>query len=366
MRVLHVSPFYEPAWAYGGTARAAAGLCRALARRGHEVTVATVQYDPAHPEEAQDRGVRERRFRCPAVLQRRLFPWTPGLRRFLTAQAGHFDIAHVHGHRNGLAVVAVPVLERGRVPWVLQPHGSYPHHGRLRLAKRLFDRLGGGRAVRRAAALIAVSDAEAGELPAAARVVANGVEPVGSCAAARADPGSRLLFVGSDQPQKRGFVLPQLLAALPRARLELVGRFGRRFLERFSGFGERVSVSGVLDGDRLAQAYAMADLVVHPAVGEAFGLVPFEAALLGTPAVVAGGHGCGEWFGRAGGRVVPPDDLEALVVGTRTLLGDPTLGQREATAVAAFARRELTWDRAAESVEGVYRDVLERQPRRVA
>ncbi len=145
-----------------------------------------------------------------------------------------------------------------------------------------------------------------------------------------------------------------------------MGRFGRRFLEHFRGLGERVSVSGVLHGDRLAQAYALADLVVHPAVGEAFGLVPFEAALLGTPAVVAGGHGCGEWFGRAGGWVVPPDDLEALVAATRAQLGDPALGQREAKEVAAFARRELTWERAAESVEAVYRDVLEGQPGRVA
>ncbi len=219
MRVLHVSPFYEPAWAYGGTARAAGALCRALARRGHEVTVATVQYDSAHAEETRDRGLRVSRFRCPGPLQRRLFPWTPGLRRFLTARAGDFDIAHVHGHRNGLAVVATRVLARRRIPWVLQPHGSYPHHGRSRLTKRVFDRLVGARTVHQAAMLIAVSDAEAKELPAAARVVANGVEPVGSCGLARRDLRPRLLFVGSDHPQKRGLVLAQLLAVLPRVRL---------------------------------------------------------------------------------------------------------------------------------------------------
>jgi glycosyltransferase involved in cell wall biosynthesis len=197
MRVLHVSPFYEPAWAYGGTARAVAALCRALVRRGHEVTVATLQYNSDQPEDVRDRGVRERRFWCPAPLQRRLFPWTPGLRRFLAAHAGDFDLAHVHGHRNGLAVVAVAVLGRSRLPWVLQPHGSYPHHGRSSLTKQVFDRLFGARTVRGAAALIAVSDAEADELPAAARVVPNGVEPVGSCTSARTGLGSRLLFVGS-------------------------------------------------------------------------------------------------------------------------------------------------------------------------
>src|SRR6185503_15187989 len=47
MKLLHVTPFYEPAWAYGGMVRAVAGLCRALARRGHEVTVVTALYDAA-------------------------------------------------------------------------------------------------------------------------------------------------------------------------------------------------------------------------------------------------------------------------------------------------------------------------------
>ena len=36
-----MTPFYEPAWAYGGMVRASAALCRALAGRGHQVTVAT-------------------------------------------------------------------------------------------------------------------------------------------------------------------------------------------------------------------------------------------------------------------------------------------------------------------------------------
>jgi glycosyltransferase involved in cell wall biosynthesis len=93
-------------------------------------------------------------------------------------------------------------------------------------------------------------------------------------------------------------------------------------------------------------------------VDEAFGLVPFEAALLGTPAVVAGGHGCGEWFGKAGGCVVPPDEPEAMASAAQARLSDRALSAREAAAVADFARRELTWDRAAQAMEAVYAGVL--------
>src|SRR5689334_1004717 len=41
LRILHVTPYYADAWAYGGIPRLAASLSRGLARRGHAVTVCT-------------------------------------------------------------------------------------------------------------------------------------------------------------------------------------------------------------------------------------------------------------------------------------------------------------------------------------
>jgi glycosyltransferase involved in cell wall biosynthesis len=113
----------------------------------------------------------------------------------------------------------------------------------------------------------------------------------------------------------------------------------------------------VLSGDTLAAAYASADVVVHPSVGEAFGLVPFEAAFAGTAAVVAGGHGCGEWYALAGGCVVPPDDSAALAKAVGARLRDRELANQEARRVAAFARSRLTWATAAEAFERVYEEI---------
>lgn len=352
MNVLHVTPFYEPGWGYGGTARAAAGLCRALARAGHGVTVATALLEAGDPRDETAGGVRIRRF--PALFRNALVPWAPGLARFLAAEARAMDVVHLHGHRSGLALTAWRWLRRGGVPYVLQPHGTFPHHGQRRLAKAVFDRCWGLSIVGGATALVAVSEAEASELPHAAEVVPNGVEPPPAPREQRSDGGGHVLFVGSERPQKRGSCLPHLLDAISGATLELVGRYGARFRRGFDRFGDRVRVTGVLDPAGLAEAYARADVVVHPAVGEAFGLVPFEAALAGVPAVVAGGHGCGQWFARAGGCVVPPDDLASMVEAVRTRLADRGRGQAEARAVAAFARRELTWERAAATLTALY------------
>src|SRR5262249_22912329 len=253
-----------------------------------------------------------------------------GLSAFLRGALAGVDVAHLHGHRNGLAVTATRALRSAGRPWVLQPSGTFPHHGQLSVVKALFDRAAGDAIVRGAAGLVAVSEAEARDLPRPSRVVPNGVEASGTPPPARARTGRRILFVGTDRPQKRGHLLPALLDALPEADLQLVGRYGTAFLRRFDAFPSRTTASGVLAGDALAAAYAAADVLVHPAVGEAFGLVPFEAAFAGTASVVAGDHGCGEWYARAGGCVVPPDDLVGLVRAGKGRLGDPRPGAPEA------------------------------------
>ncbi len=362
MRILHVTPFFEPFWAYGGMARASSALCRALAARGHDVTVATALLGEGGSLEAVEGGVRVRRFPGPKALARALFPVARGLGAFLEAELESFDVVHLQGHRNGLAVAAWRALSVAPRPWLLAPAGTFPHHGQHSLLKGVFDRLLGARIVSEAGALVAVSESEARDLPRPARVIPNGVKACGSPPLGRsATDRPRLLFVGSDRPQKRGRRVADLLAALPEARLDLVGPCGPGFLRLFARFGDRVAARGVLSGDDLAAAYAAADVVVHPAVGEAFGLVPFEAALAGTPAVVAGGHGCGEWYGRAGGCVVPPDDAVALAEAVGRRARDRELGREEARRVAEFTRSRLTWDAAAAAFESAYRELVERR-----
>jgi glycogen synthase len=41
MHILHITPYYAPAYTFGGVVSATQGLTRALVQRGHEVTVLT-------------------------------------------------------------------------------------------------------------------------------------------------------------------------------------------------------------------------------------------------------------------------------------------------------------------------------------
>jgi D-inositol-3-phosphate glycosyltransferase len=68
--------------------------------------------------------------------------------------------------------------------------------------------------------------------------------------------------------------------------------------------------------------------------------------------------GLGELVARYGaGRVVPPDDVDALATAVRELLEDDD-ALEAARAGARRAREELTWDRAAKAHLELYQELV--------
>ncbi len=95
-----------------------------------------------------------------------------------------------------------------------------------------------------------------------------------------------------------------------------------------------------------------ADVVLYPTSAEGFGLVPFEAASLGTPSVFVG-------FGPLA-EVLPDVPVRArdwsptaLADAVEELFDDPNLARRQVSAVLAAAR-ELTWERFANRLVDTY------------
>jgi glycosyltransferase involved in cell wall biosynthesis len=108
----------------------------------------------------------------------------------------------------------------------------------------------------------------------------------------------------------------------------------------FAAAGRRgidaVRFAGSLDRKALDTAYLACDLMVWPAVNEAYGMALLEAAAAGLPAIVGDHGGVREVVAEArSGVVVPPDDPESLAVAVRSLLDDPA----RRGALSAGARR---------------------------
>ncbi len=375
--VLHVTPYGGDAWGYGGIPRVVAAEVRELAARGVEVVVATTDACTAsarlaRPPDAPSRGPWATRSWRTEV---RVFPnlsnrlahdrqlFLPlGLRGWLEAHAGEFALAHLHGCHNLPGALAARRLQMAGVPYVLQPNGTAPRIERRRLAKLLFDRTVGRGVLSGAARVIAVSEAERGDLLAlgvpAGRVVVipNPVEAVGAQIPERGALRARLglgdgplvVYLGQLTPRKRVGDLLEAVAriASPSVRLLVAGPDrgcldGLRRQAAALGLADRVSWAGVLEGaDRLA-TLADADLVAYPSEREVFGLVPLEALLVGTPVVVGADSGCGEVVGRTGGGLlVAPGQPVALAAAISTVLSDPATWRCEA-AQAAVTVREL-------------------------
>lgn len=124
-------------------------------------------------------------------------------------------------------------------------------------------------------------------------------------------------------------------------------------------FGARVRRHGAVGAAALARLYAQADLLVWPAVNEAYGMALLEAQAQGCP-VVAGGYGGVPDVVRDGltGRVTAPGDADALAGAIRELAADPAARAAMAAAALVFAREERSLARAAAHLRDTLRDTL--------
>ncbi|TWG07950.1 glycosyltransferase family 4 protein [Saccharopolyspora dendranthemae] len=175
------------------------------------------------------------------------------------------------------------------------------------------------------------------------RTAAPGTEP------APLSPGtdgvSRILCVASVTPRKGHDVLLEALAGTsltcdvvgPQpdpATLDLL----RALIEQH-GLGRRVTLRGPLTGADLGDAYAAADLLVHPSRAETYGMAVTEALARGIPVMAsATPDALGD-----GGLLLPPGDPGALAEALHRWVGDP--GFRSGMRAAARRRREelQTW-----------------------
>lgn len=386
LRILQITPYGAEAWAYGGIPRAVSALAGALARRGHDVVVATT--------DACDRASRLERGRLPQPGSRvRVFPnrsnwlayqwqlFTPrGFRRFVFENVSKFDVVHIHAHRHWLEVCAARACAACSVPFVLTPNGTGPRIERREVAKLAWDRTLGRGTFERAGVVTAVSLAEWRDLErfgVAAeqiRLLPNSVslsefEHLPTVARTPGDPRwPVLMFLGKLTPRKRVDVLVRALARLHESvRLRVAGNdmgagCEARRLARRLDVDSRIEWLGLLRGPARLSALAGADLVVYPSSDEVFGLVAIEALLCGTPVVVGNDSGCAEIVTRVGGgSVVPPGDPVALADAIRHHLASADAWRARARAAATLIRTEYSSDRVAEIAEGIYKAVVRRR-----
>lgn len=372
MKILHVVPTYLPAWRHGGPILAIHGMCKALAARGHEVTVFTTDIHgdgslevPLEEPVGID-GVEVRYF--PVRSLRRLYV-APGLARAAREEIGRFDVVHLHSVFLWPTSAVARIAERAGVPYVLSPRGMLVPEliqTRGRWRKLAWMLLAERRTIERAAVLHATTDLEAEDaarldlpLPQVA-VIPNGIDPQPWEGGEAAVSSPFLLFLGRLSWKKGLDRLIPALARVPGVNLALAGNDEERItpdlqrLAREHGVADRTVFLGPVHGPEKAALLHRASALVLPSTSENFGNVVLEAWAAGRPAVVTPGVGLAAAVRETGAGVVAEGDPVRLGDALRDLLADPDrlddMGRRGAEAV----RERFGWAAVAREMEDLY------------
>ena len=176
-----------------------------------------------------------------------------------------------------------------------------------------------------------------------------------------------VLFVSTIEPRKN---VPTLLRAYKRllddyhAKVDLVlaGEKGWLFdrvfnLVRELGIQKRVHFVGPVSSEDLLDLYNAAEMLVHPAFYEGFGLPPLEAMACGTPVVASNTSAVPEVVGDAA-LLVDPAETDEITVAMWRVLSDDALA-RQMSEKGLKRASQFSWRRAAEETLQIYRRLAE-------
>jgi len=383
MRILTVLTYYRPHTS--GLTIYAERLARAFARRGHQVTVMTTQYDPSLPRDEMMDGVRV--IRVPVALRVSKGTIAPTFGWVATRLVAEHDVVQLHLPQFDAPGVAARARLFGK-PAVLT------YHCDLRLPPGLFNRIVNlvVKVQNNLAALasnhivtytqdyadhssylsryhskltpflppveLPIAPPEAVRAFAAAQQTGERRPVIGMVTRFAAEKGVEILLDA----------LPAVLEKHPRAQVLFAGQYqnvmgeqayAERLMPRIHEYEEKGywKFLGNLSQEQLAAFYPNLDVLVVPSLNstEAFGLVQVEAMMNGVPCVASALPGVRRPVQmHAMGEVVPIGDPAALAAALLEIVAD----RRKYHCDAAALKHLYAPDTVAAEYEGLFEKLM--------
>ncbi len=389
MRILFVVPYFAPAWAYGGPPRLTYDMARHLVRRGHDVHILTTDaldgdHRVAQLTERMD-GISVRRVRNVSNFLAWRSGFLPlGLGAIFERELKEADVVHLFDFRSYLNLIAISVLARSDVPFVLSALGELPRAtGLKRYIKTLYDQLFGYRMLRDAGAVIAQTEDEAGwyqrfRVPRShIRLVPLGVDldDMGAVAPKGAfreqlrigSAETMILFLGRLHQYKGIAVLITAFARIAAergdVRLVIAGRDegfqaeAEQLAAKLTPSGTVFFPGGIYGHDRFT-AYRDADIfAITSSHFEQTSLAALEACACGTPVVVTEQAPI-PGLDQAGAGITVPYGVESVTQALSRLVEAPDERALMGERAAQLVRDQFNWPRVIEQLERVYDELL--------
>jgi glycosyltransferase involved in cell wall biosynthesis len=386
MKILHITPSYEPAWHLGGVVRAVSQLCRGLAKLGLEVTVFTT-------DSGQDKrlpvpvnrpiavgGVRVVYFKTDLSLR---YAYSRALQKACYSEISGFNLVHLTSFWCYPALPGIAGCLHHRVPYLLSVHGTLRRDAMRQnfLKKWLYFYLIEKRNIRAAAALHYTTEMER-ELDAfhhfqnPSFIVPNAVEveefqELPDRATARQfwgiNPECRVVtFLGRMTKAKALDVLIKAVAQGFRDNDLCVlmagpdGGEGRslRQLAADLELGKRISFVGEVNPERRKFLLAASDVLTLTSAHENFGITAVEAMLAGVPVLLSDRVGICREVAADGAGLVVPLEVNAIAQGLRELLSEPERLKKMGKAARDAALRRYDINAVARQMARAYEDIL--------
>ncbi len=376
MRILHV--IHRLDREAGGTTSLTLSLCAALAARGHDISLFSL-----------DRGMSGNGLGTTAFETRLFHADLPGfsssLTKALRTEIPRSDMVHIHMLYRPPQALAAHFARRAKVPYCMQTHGALDpvvfHKRERRFAKRLYETMIEWRNLRRATGLIFTT---AGERDAAAALrlqVPAYIVPAGldidQYNRATDTEGFRkhhglegkdlILWMGRISKVK---ALPKLAEAFisiaaryPNTALVIAGPDQdneRAALEKIlgdAGLENRVTFTGMVDGNEKLAVLKAAQLFVLPSYTENFGISAMEAMAVGCPVIVSDNVKIAPEIVAKGAGLSVPVEPAKLAAAMAALLDDPVRRATMGLAGRGLAQR-FDWPIVAEQMEQAYQTMI--------
>ena len=395
MNILHIVPYFYPAWSYGGTPRVVFELCRELVKKGHNVTVYTTDvFDKDKRVEQSDveidglalsevEGIKIKYFKNISnslAFNQKVFI-SPAISKALKKNLKQFDMVHLHEFRTLQNAAAYKYLTKYKIPYVLSAHGSVLRLMGKEFLKMLFDKSIGFKILKSAKRVIAVSNIEVeqyikmGVERDRISLIPNGINISEFENADKVKGNFRrayklsdkkiLLFIGRLNAIKGIDFLLNTFAILTKdikdTILVIAGPddgYKSEIESRINllKINDKVLLIDGLYGEDKISAMKDADMFIYPSRHEIFGIAPLEALICGTPVIVTENCGCADFLREAnGGIVVKYQDISGLLDSIQNILDKKEEAKKLASNGMELVQRQFNWNEITKDMIKLYK-----------
>lgn len=378
MKILHVSPYFMPARAYGGPVESLYRLCLNLSRLGCDVRALATNGNGLGKVLEVEVGTQvavAAGFEVTYVGRIARHSISPGLVLRLPFEVRRADVVHLTGVYWFTTIPTLLTCKLMGKPLVWSPRGELQRWrgSRGRMRKRIWEiacRLSAPRSTMLHLGSQAERIASAARLPGfSSTVVPNAVRTPTTIKRAPSSGKLRLGYIGRLHPRKG---LDNLLEACRILKdqgatfsLVIAGSGRRRYTRELSRkiaaleLGETVQMAGEVHGNAKREFFESLDVLMVPSFGESFASAVAEALAYAVPVIASRDtpwsrlveKGCGLWVDNA------PESLAAAIAEIDAMpLEEMGLRGRE------WMSAEFSWDAVAREVCNTYSLMLRGRP----